>query len=63
MATNSKQGTVQTRLSRCPEHGLVDGTRQLPKLRFPFIITGAIRLAAMAGAFRRPKCGTKTTKD
>lgn len=62
MTTNSKKGRDQTRPSRCGTHGLVEGTRQMPRLRFPFIITGVMRLIAMAGAFRCPECGARTSK-
>jgi len=62
MTTASKKGLVQTRLSRCPGHGLVQATRQMPRLRFPFIVTGVMWLAALAGAFRCPHCGAKAAK-
>jgi len=38
-STASKKGPVQTRLSRCADHGLVQATRQMPRLRFPFVVT------------------------
>jgi len=47
---------------RSSPHGLVEGTRRMPKLRFPFIITGAMRLAAAARPFRCPRCGAKAAK-
>jgi hypothetical protein len=62
MTTTSKRGPVQTRLSRCPDHGLVQATRQMPRLRFPFIVTGVMWLAALARAFRCPECGGKAAK-
>jgi hypothetical protein len=62
MTTSSKKGPVQTRLSRCPDHGLVQATRQMPRLRFPFIVTGVMWLAALGGAFRCPECGAKAAK-
>jgi hypothetical protein len=54
--------SVQTRPGRCSTHGLVEGTRAMPKLRFPFIITGVMRLAATARPFRCPRCGDKAAK-
>ena len=60
MTATTSQESVQTRPSRCSTHGLVEGTRKMPRLRFPFIITGAMRLAAgrarsaAPGAARRP---------
>ena len=62
MSTASNKGSVQTRLSRCPDHGVVQATRQMPRLRFPFIVTGVMWLAALAGAFRCPQCGAKAAK-
>jgi hypothetical protein len=62
MPTDSKKSQTQTRLSRCDTHGTVEGTRQLPKLGFPFLITGPKRLVAMAAAFRCPQCGAKTAR-
>ena len=60
--TSSNRNSVQTRPSRCETHGIVDGTRNMPRLLFPFIITGALRLAAMTRHFRCPRCGAKATK-
>lgn len=60
--TNSTRGTVQTRAGKCENHGAVDATRKLPRLLFPFIITGAMRLIAMTRPFRCPHCGATTTK-
>jgi hypothetical protein len=62
MTTTSSQESVQTRPGRCPAHGLVDGARPMPKLRFPFIVTGAMRLLATARPFRCPRCGAKAAK-
>lgn len=59
--TTSSRTTIQTRPGRCPDHGLVDGTRKLPRLVFPFIITGVIRLVAMTRPYRCPRCGAGTT--
>jgi hypothetical protein len=58
----NKNGPVQTRLSRCEAHGLVDATRKMPRLIFPFIVTGALRLAAMTRPYTCPRCGANTTK-
>jgi hypothetical protein len=48
---------MQTRLSTCENHGTVDGVRKMPRLVFPFIVTGVIRLIAMTRPFRCPQCG------
>jgi hypothetical protein len=60
--TATTRKTVQTRPGRCETHGLVEGTRTMPRLIFPFIITGAMRLVAMARPFRCPRCGVSTAK-
>ena len=62
MTANSSRESVQTRPSRCPTHGLVEGSRKMPRLRFPFIVTGVLRLAAAARPFRCPRCGAKAAK-
>jgi len=61
MPGNNKNST-QTRPGRCETHGLVEGTRTMPRLVFPFIITGALRLVAATRPFRCPRCGASTAK-
>jgi hypothetical protein len=34
----------------------------MPRLRFPFIITGVMRLVAMTRPFRCPRCGAKAAQ-
>jgi hypothetical protein len=60
--TASSKSAAQTRLGRCETHGLVEGSRKMPRLIFPFIITGALRLVAMMRPFRCPHCGASTAK-
>jgi hypothetical protein len=60
MTTDGKS-TVQTRPGQCPEHGRVDSTRKLPRIAFPFIITGAARLIALTRPYRCPRCGLATS--
>jgi hypothetical protein len=55
--TIKSPNTIETRPGRCAAHGLVDGTRKLPRLVFPFIVTGALRLLARTRPFRCPRCG------
>ena len=62
MTATSTHEPVQTRPSRCPTHGLVEGTRSMPRLRFPYIITGMLRLAAATRPFRCPHCGAKSAR-
>ena len=60
--TSGTKNSAQTRPGRCGTHGLVEGTRTMPRLLFPFIISGALRLVAMTRPFRCPRCGTSITK-
>jgi hypothetical protein len=60
--TSNSRNSVQTRPSRCEADGPVEGTRKMPRLIFPFIITGVLRLVALTRPFRCPRCGATTTK-
>jgi hypothetical protein len=60
--TGNNTNSVQTRPGHCEAHGLVEGTRKMPRLIFPFIITGALRLVARTRPFRCPRCGATTTE-
>ena len=62
MTAADRAESVQTRPARCATHGLIEGTRKMPKLRFPFIITGVMRVAAAARPFRCPRCGAKAAR-
>jgi hypothetical protein len=52
---------IRTRPGTCPSHGPVAGEKKVPKLRFPFIITGIGRGLAAARPYRCPDCGAKTS--
>lgn len=52
---------TRTRPGNCPTHGSVKGEKQVPKLKFPFVITGIARGIAAARPYRCPDCGTKTS--
>ncbi len=62
MSSSTNRATVQTRPSKCAHHGTVDGTRRSPRILFPFIITGVLRLIAMTRPFLCPYCNAATTK-
>jgi hypothetical protein len=62
MTVTDRTEPVQTRPSRCSTHDLVEGTRKMPRLRFPFIVTGVLRLAAATRPFRCPRCGAKASR-
>ncbi len=57
MATTSTHSDTLVRTGRCDSHGLVQATKQVPKIRFPFIVFGAMRLWAQTRPFRCPVCG------
>jgi hypothetical protein len=52
---------TRTRSGACPAHGAVSAEKQVPKLKFPFVITGLARWLALARAYRCPECGAKTS--
>lgn len=52
---------TRTRRGECPTHGNVTGEKQVPKLKFPFVITGIARAFAAARRYRCPDCGTKVS--
>jgi hypothetical protein len=55
------ENETRTRAGTCPTHGQVKAEKQLPKLKFPFIITGVARGLAAARPYNCPTCGAKTT--
>jgi hypothetical protein len=50
---------TQTRPGRCPTHGSVEATRQIPRLGFPFVVSATRRLLAQRQPFRCPTCGER----
>ena len=53
---------VQTRTGTCATHGAVQGTREIPKLEFPFVVFAIMRGVAMwRRAFTCPRCGEVIT--
>jgi hypothetical protein len=50
-----------TRPGRCAVHGEVRAQRQLPKLGFPFLVTGLARVLAAGRRYRCPECGGRTS--
>ena len=49
----------RTRPGNCPTHGKVTAEKQVPKLKFPFVVTGIARAAAAARPYRCPTCRAK----
>jgi hypothetical protein len=52
---------TRTRPGTCPAHGEVAAEKRVPKLKFPFIITGIARGLAAARPYRCPTCGAKAS--
>ena len=52
---------IRTRQGSCPAHGMVRAEKRVPKLKFPFFVTGAARGAAAVRPFRCPSCGVKVS--
>ena len=44
---------------RCPSHGIVEATRDVPKVSFPFIVYGIRRAKAALTPAQCPQCGAK----
>ena len=55
------ENETRTRAGACPSHGKVNGVKQVPKLKFPIVVTGIARGAASARSFRCPECGAKVS--
>lgn len=52
---------IRTQTGACPQHGQVAGIKQLPKLKFPIVITAVARGAAALRPYRCPDCGGRVT--
>ena len=50
---------TETRSGRCPEHGTVRATRDVPRITFPFVYTSVRRWLARRRPFRCPECGAE----
>lgn len=48
-----------TREGICPTHGRVIAEKQMPKLKFPFVVTAVARGVAAMRPYRCPDCGAK----
>lgn len=52
---------TQTKMGTCPTHGTVQAERQVPKLTFPFLVTGPMRWFAQRKPYRCPECGAEVS--
>jgi len=48
---------VQTQAGRCTTHGIVEATREIPTMAFPFVVYAVWRRVARRRAFLCPECG------
>ena len=48
---------LETKTGRCATHGAVEGTREIPKITFPWIVNAVRRSMAQRHPFRCPTCG------
>lgn len=53
------ENEIRTRQGTCPTHGPVMAEKQVPKLKFPFMVTAPARAAAVMRPYRCPECGAK----
>lgn len=50
---------VETTMGRCAEHGVVEATREMPQMGFPFVVYAARRYLARRKPFNCPTCGAE----
>lgn len=48
---------LQTKSGRCPTHGTVDATRDMPGSGFPWVYNAVRRMIASRRPYRCPTCG------
>ena len=53
------ENETHTRTGRCPIHGSVSAEKDLPKLKFPLLVTGPARLLAGLRPYHCPQCGAR----
>ena len=53
------ENETRVRPRTCPTHGQVKAEKQLPKLKFPFVITGPWRALSALRPYRCPTCGAR----
>jgi hypothetical protein len=52
---------IQTRQGTCPEHGRVQAVKEVPRIKFPFVITAPARGLATLRPYRCAACGAKVS--
>ena len=48
---------IQAQTGRCPTHGTVEATREIPKMGFPVVYYAIARSRAQRRPFLCPECG------
>jgi hypothetical protein len=48
---------VQTHAGRCATHGIVQATREIPQLGFPYVVYAIRRALAQRRPYLCPECG------
>ena len=48
---------TQSQPGRCPTHGTVEATREVPKMGFPVVYFAIVRSMAQRRPFHCPECG------
>lgn len=48
---------TQVRTGRCETHGTVEGSREIPRPTFPYLVYAVRRWLATRQPFRCPECG------
>jgi hypothetical protein len=51
------ENEIRTRPGTCPEHGQVQAVKEVPAIKFPFVITAPARGLAALRPYRCPACG------
>jgi hypothetical protein len=55
------QYETRTHHGTCAQHGQVTGVKQVPKLKFPVVITAVARGAAALSSYKCPQCGGRVS--
>jgi len=54
---------AQTQAGRCSTHGMVEVTREVPDMGFPFVVYAIRRAVARRRPFLCPECGAAVQAD
>ena len=53
---------IETQTGRCPDHGTVQATREIPAMGVPFVYFAIARAMARRRPLRCPTCGAPVTQ-